>query len=113
IPDITPARRSRAARAPAPRGAGQEPALHAMLEARSVAVVGASPRPGTFGHRMVAEVARSPAARAMYLLNPKYPGIGGGPRPPPPAAPRHAAGRVRPRMPAPAPPRATGRGAAR
>jgi len=58
---------------------GQEPALRAMLEARSVAVVGASPRPGTFGHRMVAEVARSPAAPAMYLINPKYREIGGVP----------------------------------
>ena len=50
-----------------------------MLEARSVALVGASPRPGTFGHRMVAEVARSPAAPAMYLVNPKYREIGGVP----------------------------------
>jgi len=69
---------------PGPRGqgrpgAGQEPALHAMLEARSVALVGASPRPGTLGHRMVAEVARSPAAPAMYLVNPKYREIGGVP----------------------------------
>jgi hypothetical protein len=61
---------------PGPRGqgqpvAGQEPALRAMLEARSVALVGASPRPGTLGHRMVAEVARSPAAPTMYLVNPK------------------------------------------
>jgi acyl-CoA synthetase (NDP forming) len=59
--------------------AGQETALRAMLEARSVALVGASPRPGTLGHRMVAEVARSPAAPAMYLVNPKYREIGGVP----------------------------------
>jgi acyl-CoA synthetase (NDP forming) len=59
--------------------AGQEPALRAMLEARSVALVGASPRPGTLGHRMVAEVARSPAAPAMYLVNPKYREVGGMP----------------------------------
>jgi len=59
--------------------AGQEPALRAMLEARSVALVGASPRPGRLGHRMVAEVARSPAAPAMYLVNPKYREIGGVP----------------------------------
>jgi acyl-CoA synthetase (NDP forming) len=50
-----------------------------MLEARSVALVGASPRPGTLGHQMVAEVARSPAAPAMYLVNPKYREIGGVP----------------------------------
>src|SRR5689334_25308722 len=50
-----------------------------MLEARSVALVGASPRPGTLGHRMVAEVARSPASPAMYLVNPRYREIGGVP----------------------------------
>jgi acyl-CoA synthetase (NDP forming) len=50
-----------------------------MLEARSVAVVGASPRPGTLGQRMVAELARSPAAPATYLVNPRYAEIGGVP----------------------------------
>jgi len=73
---------SRAAAAQGPSGAGQEPAsaaLAAMLEARSVAVVGASPRPGTLGQRMVAEVARSPAAPMTYLVNPKYAEIGGVP----------------------------------
>ena len=76
----TPAHPSRAAAvAQPPPGAGQEPALRAMLEARSVALVGASPRPGTLGARMVAEVARSPAAPAMYLVNPKYREIGGVP----------------------------------
>jgi acyl-CoA synthetase (NDP forming) len=52
-------------------------ALRAMLEARSVALVGASPRPGTLGHRMVAEVTRSPAKPTVYLVNPKYAEIGG------------------------------------
>jgi len=74
----TPAHPSRAALDRAPHGAGQ-PAVRAMLEARSVALVGASPRPGTLGHRMVAEVARSPASPAMYLVNPKYREIGGVP----------------------------------
>jgi len=89
---MTPAHPSRAAQTPAPAGAGeeragsrpaprpgaaQEPALRAMLEARSVALVGASPRPGTLGARMVAELARSPAKPAMYLVNPKYREIGG------------------------------------
>jgi acetate---CoA ligase (ADP-forming) len=60
-----------------PAGAGREPALRAMLEARSVALVGASPRPGTLGHRMVAELARSTAAPAVYLVNPRYTEIGG------------------------------------
>jgi acetate---CoA ligase (ADP-forming) len=76
---MTPAHPARAAAAGAPRGAGQEPALRAMLEARSVALVGASPRPGSLGARMVAEVARSPAAPTMYLVNPKYREIGGVP----------------------------------
>ena len=76
---FTPAHPSRAAAAGPPPVAGQEPALLAMLEARSVALVGASPRPGTLGARMVAEVARSPASPAMYLVNPKYREIGGVP----------------------------------
>ncbi len=54
-------------------------ALRAMLEARSVALVGASPREGTLGQRMVAEAARSPAGPATYLVNPKYDEIGGVP----------------------------------
>src|SRR5215470_15638492 len=73
---------TRAASAPGPSGAGQEPAsaaLAAMLEARSVAVVGASARPATLGQRMVAELARSPAAPATYLVNPKYAEIDGVP----------------------------------
>ncbi|HEY2127435.1 MAG TPA: hypothetical protein VGH77_09635, partial [Streptosporangiaceae bacterium] len=37
------------------------PALAAMLEARSVALVGASPRPCSLGERMVSEVIKSPA----------------------------------------------------
>jgi acyl-CoA synthetase (NDP forming) len=50
-----------------------------MLEARSIALVGASPRPGTFGQRMVDEVARSPARPDMYLVNPRYREICGRP----------------------------------
>jgi len=48
-----------------------------MLEARSVAVVGASSRPGSFGERMIAEVAASPARPDIYLVNPRYAEIGG------------------------------------
>ncbi len=51
-------------------------ALRAMLEARSVAVVGASPRPGTFGQRMIDQVGRSPARPDIYLVNPRYRQIG-------------------------------------
>ncbi len=51
--------------------------LAAMLEARSVAVVGASQRPGTFGERMLAEVAASRSGPLIYPVNPRYPQIGG------------------------------------
>jgi acetate---CoA ligase (ADP-forming) len=51
--------------------------LAPMLEARSVALVGASPRPGTFGQRMVAEVTRSPSRPEVHLVNPKYAEIAG------------------------------------
>jgi acetate---CoA ligase (ADP-forming) len=55
------------------------PALLAMLEARSVALVGASSRPGSLGERMVAEVSRSPAAPRIHLVNPRYQRIAGRP----------------------------------
>jgi acyl-CoA synthetase (NDP forming) len=48
----------------------------AMLEARSVALVGASARPGTLGARMIAEMARSPSRPRTYLVNPRYADIG-------------------------------------
>jgi acetate---CoA ligase (ADP-forming) len=51
--------------------------LASMLEARSVALVGASPRRGTFGQRMVEEVAKSPARPDIHLINPRYQEIGG------------------------------------
>jgi acetate---CoA ligase (ADP-forming) len=53
------------------------PALLAMLEARSVALVGASSRPGSLGERMVAEVSRSPAAPRIYPVNPRYQQVAG------------------------------------
>jgi acetate---CoA ligase (ADP-forming) len=59
----------------APTAGGPDP-LAVMLEARSVALVGASPRPGSLGARMIAEVAKSPAAPRTYLVNPKYEKIG-------------------------------------
>ncbi len=64
------------ASAPAPAG---DPAVTAMLEARSVALVGASARPGSLGARMIAEVARSPARPRTYLVNPRYTDVGGTP----------------------------------
>jgi acetate---CoA ligase (ADP-forming) len=58
--------------------AGGPDPLAVMLEARSVALVGASPRPGSLGARMIAEVAKSPAAPRTYLVNPRYEKIGTG-----------------------------------
>jgi acetate---CoA ligase (ADP-forming) len=54
-------------------------AVRAMLGARSVAVVGASPRPGTFGERLVTEVLRSPARPKVSLVNPRYAEVAGHP----------------------------------
>jgi acyl-CoA synthetase (NDP forming) len=51
-------------------------AVRSMLGARSVAVVGASARPGSFGARLVAEITRSPSAPAVTLVNPRYDRIG-------------------------------------
>jgi acyl-CoA synthetase (NDP forming) len=44
----------------------------AMLEARSVAIVGASARPGSLGERVVREITRSPSAPTVHLVNPRY-----------------------------------------
>ncbi|MDX6392741.1 MAG: hypothetical protein QOJ73_3804 [Streptosporangiaceae bacterium] len=64
-------------RKPAPAPPTSRAALTAMLEARSVALVGASPKAGSFGARMVAEVAKSPASPRMFLVNPRHAEIGG------------------------------------
>jgi acyl-CoA synthetase (NDP forming) len=71
------------AAAPVPGLPGTEvvdrPALAAMLEARSVALVGASSRPGSLGERMVSEVTKSPAQPEVYLVNPRHERVGGRP----------------------------------
>jgi acyl-CoA synthetase (NDP forming) len=54
-------------------------AVAAMLEARSVALVGASPRPGSLGERMVSEVTKSPARPEVYLVNPRHERVAGRP----------------------------------
>ncbi|HEY4315181.1 MAG TPA: CoA-binding protein, partial [Actinomycetes bacterium] len=54
-------------------------AVRAMLGARSVAVVGASPRPGTFGERLVTEVLRSSSRPKVSLVNPRYAEVAGHP----------------------------------
>ncbi|HEX4094631.1 MAG TPA: acetate--CoA ligase family protein [Trebonia sp.] len=51
--------------------------LAVMLEARSVALVGASPRPGSLGARMIEEVAKSARTLRTYLVNPRYDQING------------------------------------
>ena len=70
-----------AAAAPVPgfpgTGAADRPSLTAMLEARTVALVGASPRPGSLGERMVSEVTRSPSRPQVYLVNPRHERIAG------------------------------------
>jgi acyl-CoA synthetase (NDP forming) len=48
-----------------------------MLEASSVAVVGASGRAGTLGERMVTELRRSPSRPDIHLVNPRYSEIDG------------------------------------
>jgi acyl-CoA synthetase (NDP forming) len=64
---------------PAAAGGQASTAVTAMLEARSVALVGASARPGSLGARMIAEVARSPSRPRIYLVNPRYTDIDGAP----------------------------------
>ena len=51
--------------------------LAVMLEARSVALVGASPRPGSLGARMIEEVAKSASRPRTYLVNPRYAEVDG------------------------------------
>jgi acyl-CoA synthetase (NDP forming) len=72
-----------AAAAPGPdfpgTGVADRPALTAMLEARTVALVGASPRPGSLGERMFSEVTRSPSRPEVYLVNPRHRQIAGRP----------------------------------
>ena len=46
------------------------PRLRRMLEGRTVAVVGASERPDSFGWRMATEVLRSPGVEQAWLVNP-------------------------------------------
>ena len=46
------------------------PRLRRMLEGRTVAVVGASERPDSFGWRMATEVLRSPGVERAWMVNP-------------------------------------------
>jgi acyl-CoA synthetase (NDP forming) len=55
----------------------ERPALLAMLEARSLALVGASKRAGSFGARMLEEAAKSAAKPVIYPVNPRYADLDG------------------------------------
>jgi acyl-CoA synthetase (NDP forming) len=46
--------------------------LDRLLAPRSVAVVGASARPGSFGERLALEALRSPGVSRVHLVNPAY-----------------------------------------
>ncbi len=48
-----------------------------MLEPRSVAVVGASARAGSFGERLAVEALRSPSSPRVHLVHPSYPSVQG------------------------------------
>jgi acetate---CoA ligase (ADP-forming) len=52
-------------------------AVQCLLEPTSIAVVGASGRSGSFGHRMVTEVRSSLSAPSIHLVNPRYDEIDG------------------------------------
>ena len=54
--------------------AARRAAVATMLGARSLAVVGASPRPDSFGSRMILEARRGSAR--VHLVNPRYDRIG-------------------------------------
>jgi acyl-CoA synthetase (NDP forming) len=45
-----------------------------MLEARSVAVLGATDRPGTLGSRLIEELQKSPGLSELHLVNPRRAG---------------------------------------
>ena len=70
---------SEVAAAASPGPGSYRPPLLAMLEARSMALVGASERPGSLGARMVAEARRSPARPRIHLVNPRYRRLAGQP----------------------------------
>ena len=54
------------------RASGEKAALERMLEARSVAVIGASAREGSVGHQTMVELLEGGFDGAVYPVNPKY-----------------------------------------
>jgi acyl-CoA synthetase (NDP forming) len=53
--------------------------LAALLEPRSLAVVGASARPGSFGDQLVAQLLGGGYRGAVHLVNPRYREVAGRP----------------------------------
>ncbi|HEV2871128.1 MAG TPA: CoA-binding protein, partial [Actinomycetota bacterium] len=51
--------------------------LGALLVARSVALVGASARPGSFGHQLVAQLLSGGYRGTVHLVNPRYREVAG------------------------------------
>jgi acyl-CoA synthetase (NDP forming) len=49
--------------------------LAPMLEARSVAVVGASARPGSFGRQLLSQLLRGGYQGTVHPVNPRYPEV--------------------------------------
>ena len=72
-----PRTRERGGGTPGALAADERTAVAAMLTARSVALVGASPRDGSLGQRMITEMARSSPAPRTYLVNPRHTEIAG------------------------------------
>ena len=60
--------------APAPGG---RPSLTALLEPRSLAVVGASARPGSFGDQLVGQLLAGGYRGMVQLVNPRYREVAG------------------------------------
>ncbi|MFL6295838.1 MAG: CoA-binding protein, partial [Actinomycetes bacterium] len=50
-----------------------------LLEPRSVAVVGASARPGSFGDQLVAQLLSGGYRGGVHLVNTRYPEVAGRP----------------------------------
>jgi acyl-CoA synthetase (NDP forming) len=53
------------------------PGLTALLEPRSLAVVGASARPGSFGDQLVGQLLAGGYRGAVHLVNPRYREVAG------------------------------------
>jgi acyl-CoA synthetase (NDP forming) len=70
---------SRPPLAPEPASPGGRPSLGPLLEPGSVAVVGASARPGSFGDTLVAQLLGGGYRGTVHLVNPRYRQVAGRP----------------------------------